>query len=480
MSVIYGTANRARMSWLIEETAGQTTREVDFSGQVQVDKTGAVAGQADVIAIGQLAGVQVGDYVRLWNMTQAANNAIWVIAALVDADTVTVTDGSDAMVDDTTADANLRSTPSYQTARVTSSSLLPDKATEVSAELRADRMVSDTQEVGFTSGGDWPFELSLGGTWDEMLQAIFGGTFSNVVQFQGALDIVGGAGTATVADAGAAGTAFASAVVGQKLYLYGTGLANGDGWYPISVVNSNDQVTVLDPAGNLTTVTTPASAQAVSKVLRNGVVKRAFTLLQELLDTSFFEKFNGQEAGTWSLNVAANSLVTGSIGFTGLQLTEDEEQPWGSDYLPPTTTSVVNATSNVGQVIVDGAPYAGIIESITINVDNAPRSLQGVGLKYPGAINMGRQTITGQLAYYFSTAELFKKFLAHEYGSLAFGFSDLAGNAMTFDLPKVTFTSDDTAPSGGIDTDIMATLEWQAVANDAQTHQIEISVANVV
>ena len=56
-------------------------------------------------------------------------------------------------------------TLNLQIARITSSSLAANKETQVSDELRADRMVGDLIETAFTSGGDLGFELSLGGTW---------------------------------------------------------------------------------------------------------------------------------------------------------------------------------------------------------------------------------------------------------------------------------------------------------------------------
>ena len=69
-------------------------------------------------------------------------------------------------------------TPAMQNMRFTSSDMAGNKQTALSEEIRSDRMVSAMAEVGFDSAGSVNFELSLGGGFDQLLEAVLCGTDS--------------------------------------------------------------------------------------------------------------------------------------------------------------------------------------------------------------------------------------------------------------------------------------------------------------
>lgn len=66
--------------------------------------------------------------------------------------------------------------------RITASSLTANKETQISEEIRADRMVSSIIEVGASSGGDIDFEFSAG-SFDDFFQAFLGGTWTKPMTF---------------------------------------------------------------------------------------------------------------------------------------------------------------------------------------------------------------------------------------------------------------------------------------------------------
>jgi hypothetical protein len=66
--------------------------------------------------------------------------------------------------------------------RFTSSSLTANKETQVSDEIRADRMVSNIIEVGASSGGEIDYEFSAG-SFDEFFEAFLGGTWTKPMTY---------------------------------------------------------------------------------------------------------------------------------------------------------------------------------------------------------------------------------------------------------------------------------------------------------
>lgn len=356
-------------------------------------------------------------------------------------------------------------TPTLQVARITSSDFAAQKETVVSDELRSDRMVSDVIEVAATSGGTLNFELSLGGTFDTILEAALCGTWTTTVNFSGAVTFAQTANTIT--DDATTG-AFTNVSVGQWIYVTDAVDDVNNGWHKV----------VAKASANVITVATTLAAESADTVtirgrmLRNGVVKRSFSFEQAFTDIGQYFMFRGQRAGTLSLDVQAGSLVTGTAAFQGAS-TSVSSSPFGTVYTDATSTPVVNATSNVGAITEAGVPLVTALQAISLNLDNALRNQNAISSKFPTGIGYGRQTVSGSINAYFENAALYTKFLNHTSTSLSFAFSDSMGNQMRFTVPKIFFQSDAPAPSG-IDQDVMENLEWTAVRDPVTGCQIQI------
>ncbi len=237
-----------------------------------------------------------------------------------------------------------------QVLRITSSDLAAEKDTSPSDEIRSDRQVSDLAELGWTTGGSIGFEKSLT-TFDELLEGALCNPWVIGLNINAPFDIVTGApatGQVTITDAGANGL-FVGLVVGQQVFISdGTNY----GWFEISVVVSVDEISVFDPVGILSDGTN-IYLTINGDSLVNGVEKISYAIEQAFLDAAFYMLFHGQRVGTWSLSIESQSKITGSFGFQGTEL-ETAGTEYGDSYLPATTTPIVNATSNVGFVLVNG------------------------------------------------------------------------------------------------------------------------------
>ena len=361
-----------------------------------------------------------------------------------------------------------------QIARITSSDFAATKETSASDEIRSDRQVSDLAELSFTSGGSLAFEKSLT-TFDDLLEGALCNGWIVLppinAEFTITIDLPE-AGQVTVLDILAAGL-FAGILPGETYFISNGIFAD---WFVVVAVISSDEIVISDPQG-LFVDGLDVNLYMTGDTLINGVEKISYSIEQAFLDVGFYQLFHGQRVGTWSLSVEAQSKITGSFAFQGTMM-ETATVEWGTTYLPPTDTPIINSTSNVGQITVDGAILETCIQSVSIELDNALREQSGVGSKYPCGIGLGRQQITGNLTAYFVDGTLYNAFLDHANAALSIPLEDNAGNYLLIDMPRVKFSSDAPAPSG-IDTDIMDELDYQALFDAEAGYTIKLTRASI-
>lgn len=358
-------------------------------------------------------------------------------------------------------------TPTMQIARITSSDFAATKDTVLSDELRSDRMVSTVTEVAASSGGTLNFELSLGTTFQDFIEAALCGTWSTDVNFTGAVTFATPANTIT--DDATSG-AFTNVVVGQWIYITDAVDTVNNGWHKVTAKASANEITVA-------TSLAAESADTVTikgKYVRNGTTKRSFSIEQAFTDINQFFIFKGQRLSSMALNVSSGAIITGSFAFMGTAA-DRAGTTYANAITSATTTDVVNATSNVGSVVEGGATLTTALQSISLNVDNALRNQPAIANKYPAGIGYGRQTVSGSITAYFVDGTLYDKFLDHTSSSLSFDVSDAAGNRLRITLPKVYFQTDAPAP-GGIDQDVTESIEFTAVYDSTTNCQIQIDV----
>jgi hypothetical protein len=363
-----------------------------------------------------------------------------------------------------------------QTTRLTSEDLVGNKQTKISDELRSDRQTSDMAEVGFETGGSLNLELSVGDTYDDLIEAALCGTFSNVLPGTATtLSMV--ATTRTVTDDDVSG-AFANAVAGQWIAFSGFVTAANNGWHQIATVTSDNEITLVDNGEAFADETGSGDEVARGKRLTNGIVKRSYAIEKAFTDSTLYQLFLGMRVGSMNLSVQAGEIVTGSFGFMGTSMDAADGVPFSADgsAVAATTTPVVNATSNVGQILVDGSPATVYMQSFDLAIDNALRSKRAIGEKYPFDIGYGRSTITGSLSAYFEDLTLFDVMRLHSDVGLAFPLIDINNRGIRFEFPRVKFGSDNPV-AGGIDQDVMEPIDWTAIVDDVSGSMVIVDIA---
>lgn len=347
--------------------------------------------------------------------------------------------------------------------RLTSESLVAEKATETSKEIRSDRNISDVIEVGGSSGGSVDGELSLT-TYDEFYEAALCGTPGATTNFSGSATFTV---TTNVIDAVGA---FTDVVVGQYIEIQGSAESVNNGWHLVTVRTSDDEVTVsTDLATSSDTVTIKGTSY------RNGIEQQSFAFEKSFNDINVFEKFIGMRVGKMSVEATAKQIATLNFEFMGTSA-EVGDTTFVSSPVAPTSSEVVNATTDMGCVQIDGALSDTPIQKVSVAIDNKLRNQDAVCSKYAVGIGYGQMEVTGSLTAYFKNRGLLDVFFNHTSIAISFGFRDSAGNALRVTVPNAKITSNPVAASG-IDTDIMQELDFTAKLDPVTGCQVQIDIA---
>lgn len=208
--------------------------------------------------------------------------------------------------------------------------------------------------------------------------------------------------------------------------------------------------------------------------LTNGITVPFFSIEKGFTDINQYILFRGMAVNTMSLDFAAESILTGSFGFLG-----KDSIIAGTSGVPAvaaggTLTEVMNATSNFADMSIGGSTYPCGINSISLNTDGGLRAQNAIGNLGACSIAAGTFSPTGSISVYFSDATIYSNYIANSPFALTWKVRDAAGNSYVFSMPRVKITNA-TVVAGGLDTDVMLDLDYQALYDATATHTIKIT-----
>jgi hypothetical protein len=216
-------------------------------------------------------------------------------------------------------------------------------------------------------------------------------------------------------------------------------------------------------------------------------VERSFSVEETFTDLEIYRLFTGQRVGTLALSTAAGSILTGSFNFQGSDVSIEDpgagvDPTWlgSGSRTAANTNSVLNATSNVGGVYIDGTLSTSCFKSIDLNLDNALREVSCIGSKFPSAIGYGTQVVSGSLTKLFDGITLYNAMLNDSTISLAWGSYNTSGGVHIY-LPQLKLGSDNVGLSGGKDTDVDEGIDFTATkyydSTLSEYYQIRVDIA---
>lgn len=376
-------------------------------------------------------------------------------------------------------------TPALQELRLTGEGINYEIENITSDELRSDRMVSDTVQVGQTTSGPIDFELSFG-TYDSLMESALYSAFVPIDSGNTSDVITAGASGSnleiSVSDTGTItlGSAYTIDVaVGQWVYLNNATTPANNNYYRVTGVAGN--VLTVSPLPDTTEVLEATSTLSSSR-LRNapnaaGIVEKSFTVQKVFNDTTVptYQNFTGMIADTMSLNFEVGSILSGSFGFMGRAADIGTSQIAGATTVSATTTDVMNSVSNLNNIEFDDADTSASLLSMTLETTGNLRAQKAIGSLPSVGVGTGRLEITGSISLYFEDITEYNKFLQNTSFKVSFRVNDSAGNAYIVTLPKVKYEGM-TMVAGGLDADIEMSGTYRALlgTSDSVNYMIEI------
>jgi len=217
-----------------------------------------------------------------------------------------------------------------------------------------------------------------------------------------------------------------------------------------------------------------------SDVLKNGVTQKSFTIEKkfETGATDAFLRYTGMIASTFSLNIQAQEMVTGSFGFQGKGGSTDNAIITGATYTSPTTGDVFNAGINFGSLSMTGVTSPKVT-AISIEGTNNLRQQPVIGSIESIGVGAGQFGVNGSVTCYFENTEAYQLFLDGTDADLEFVLTDNDDNSYTFTLPRIKFSDADVV-AGANNEDVLITLPFQALYDSSEACTLKIERADAV
>jgi hypothetical protein len=173
------------------------------------------------------------------------------------------------------------------------------------------------------------------------------------------------------------------------------------------------------------------------------------------------------DADTITLTSATTTLVD-EASTTGVQIYVSAPT-WssGNSYTAATSTDVFNATSNVGQIVVNNAVSTACFRSMSLALTNNIRETPCMASEFP-SLDYGQQGITGTLEKIFTDlSDLWTLMKNHTDVELQFGLKSSDGTkGIHIRLPRVKLTSDQVDLSAGKNADVVDNVAFSALRYD--------------
>lgn len=350
--------------------------------------------------------------------------------------------------------------------------------TITSSEIRSDRQISDLIQTGAEASGNMDFELSYG-TYDAYIEGALGNLFSNLDSGDDDDGIIVSGTTVGNLDFDLDATlntiTLGSSVVhnilqGQWIKLSGS---TGDDGYHLVTGVSGQVITVEDITVTETLDETDL-AEIAGTMVRNGTTQMSWTLEKFFSDITQYISFTGMMVNSMALTMETDSILTGAFDFIGKDSAIAGSSVGTGPNNAATTSQVMNAVSHLGSIREGGAPLTGtFISSMDLNVGANLRPQKAIGNLGAVAVGLGQLDVNGSISVYFEDAAFYNKYLNNTESSISYVIQDAAGNSYIITLPRIKY-GEATVVSGGINSDVLAEMSYQAILDTATNCTIQI------
>lgn len=212
-----------------------------------------------------------------------------------------------------------------------------------------------------------------------------------------------------------------------------------------------------------------------SNVCKSGLLTPHFTFERkvEAGATDYFLRFEGGRVNGFTLNIAPDEFVTGSLKLMTAGHSVSPAIITGATYPAPTGPNGAPMTGvDVSSLAIGGAAGVDFL-GLTIEVDLAMRQQKKIGQQALRGLGYGRRSVTGTLRCYFEDLTAYNLFMTDQTSSVVTTISD-GTNTFGVTLPRIRFTGGD-VPNPGNDNDFILTLNYQATYDPTLACSIQLT-----
>lgn len=253
--------------------------------------------------------------------------------------------------------------------------------------------------------------------------------------------------------------------VGDIVRVSGSTAAADDGYYRVATVVALT-LTVERPSNFTGSVGNVAVRRGAR--MKNGTTDRSFSVEAMHTDgtTNLHQLFTGMVVDGFDLNISDGAISTLGTRFVGKTSTTDTSTDLpGTPTFPALQARPVMDCIGVPTFYVGGAAYAAKSIRISTTMNSAARTQ--VGALGAQSVRRGAFVVTGEIEAYFSSWTEADKFRNNTASDLMIVARDSAGNAWSFSLPQVKYSSGSVSTPGQ-DADEMVRLSFQAIVDPTE------------
>jgi hypothetical protein len=362
------------------------------------------------------------------------------------------------------AESVFGSTPTgeaFQSVRDASFSVNLQKEVYQSEERRSDRQRQDVRHGYNSVSGDIAGELSEE-SWDDFIEAVFGGTWTSgaSVNFT-AVSVNTANARITASSANFVTSGFR---VGDVFSVTATPAIAGLTDRYFTALSVGVSTIDVEPGTIGTTTSASAIVKVVGQKISQGNTYRSFTIERWLSDLDMYQNFKGCRINQMSISVPASGMVTVTFGVMGQQGSGFSSTSVASAYTAAPQTTPFAA---VNGELYEGGEVLGFVTAAEVTLNNNMASPQVVGSNYTPDILYGRYSdVTGSITVLFTSEEMHAKFANETESTLILRLQNQnslnsSADFINITFPRIKYTGGDVDDSP--DTGVTVTMPFTAL-----------------
>jgi hypothetical protein len=420
----------------------------------------------------------------------SANNGWWKIESVTSDEVVVLADPSGRLVDETATEGIVKSRRLLNGLRKIS------YAVEVT--------LTDAQTY-FAYLGQHVSTLAMTLSAGAIVTGEVGFVGSDVLDEQGVQEFTGAVSVAATSRTITATGAFERAAAGQSITLSGLANTGNNVTGKIATVISDDAVTLTAATAALVDENLAVSYTGVVTVTAAGRHVTATGAFKGVAAGRSITISGMTTAGNNVMGVVATAVSNDEVTLTSATTTLVNETGPGTahivsakaangasivgaapswsatgSYIAETETGALNATSNVGDIYIDGALSNACFKALNWTLTNNLREVPCIGDEFP-RIDYGTPALTGSFERLYTDIDLWRKMRNHETIAVEFGVvgADVS-TGIHISVPEARINTNPIDLSGGNNTDVVDKVDWSASKHTnaaSETYYVQVCVA---